>query len=66
MVDFITKAINALDENFKAVGVFLDLQKAFECLNYNILFNAIDFNSLGSLTLVSLDTSRLCIKLSIA
>lgn len=66
MVDFVTKAINAFDENVKAVGVFLDFQKAFDCLNYKILFNVIDLNSLGSLTLVSLDTSRLCIKLSIA
>lgn len=66
MVDFVTKAINAFDENVKAVGVFLDLQKTFDCLNYKILFNVIGFNSLGSLTLVLLDTSRLCIKLSIA
>lgn len=56
MVDFVTKAINAFDDHFKAVGVFLDLQKAFDCLNYKILFNVIEFNSLGSLTLVSLDT----------
>lgn len=67
MLDFVTKATNTFDENVKAVGVSLDLQKAFDCLNYKILFNIIDFNSLGSLTLiVSLDTSRLCIKLSIA
>lgn len=43
MIDFATKAINAFDENVKAVGVFLDLQKAFDCFNYKILLNVIDF-----------------------
>lgn len=34
----ITKAITTLDENFKALGVFLDFHKAFDCLENGILF----------------------------
>lgn len=35
--DFFKKAISALDETCKAVGVFLDLQKAFDCVNHTII-----------------------------
>ncbi len=52
MVDYVTKAITALDEKNKAVGVFLDLQKAFDCLDHSILFDKL--YSLG-LRGVSLD-----------
>lgn len=36
MVDFVTNAINAFDEN---CSIFLDLQKVFDCLDYNIIFD---------------------------
>lgn len=36
MVYFVTKAINAFDEN---CSIFLDLQKVFDCLDYNIIFD---------------------------
>ena len=38
MIDFVTKTINALDQKYKTVGVFLDLQKAFDCLDHRILY----------------------------
>lgn len=38
MVDFVSNAITALDEKEKTVGVFLDLQKAFDCLDHKTLF----------------------------
>lgn len=39
MVALVTKAVNALDHKNKSVGVFLDFQKAFDCLDHDILFN---------------------------
>lgn len=39
MIDFIDKAVAALDKKFKTIGVFLDLQKAFDCLDHGKLFN---------------------------
>lgn len=39
MIDFSSKVISALDNKYKAVGVFLDLQKAFNCLRHDILFD---------------------------
>lgn len=36
-LDFLKKAINALDETCKVVGVFLDLRKAFDCVNHTII-----------------------------
>lgn len=39
IVDFVTRAITALDSKYKAVGVFLDLQKAFDCVSHRMLFD---------------------------
>lgn len=36
-IDFFKKAINALDETCKAVGVFSDLRKTFDCVNHAII-----------------------------
>lgn len=36
--DLVSKAITALDEKYKTVGVSLDLQKAFDSLGHGIYF----------------------------
>ena len=39
MVNFATDVIQALDNKFKTVGVFLDLQKAFDCIVHGVLLD---------------------------
>jgi hypothetical protein len=45
MAKFVSDIILALDQKYKTVGVFLDLQKAFDCINHKVLLDRL--SSLG-------------------
>ena len=38
---FLNKVLSSLDKKYYVGGLFCDLQKAFDCVNHNILLNKI-------------------------
>ena len=46
IVDITEKIKNALDNNKLASGIFIDLQKAFDTVNHNILINKLEHNGI--------------------
>jgi hypothetical protein len=55
LVDLYDKISLAIDQKEFAVGVFLDLSKAFDTLDYNILFDKLDHYGIRRLALDVLD-----------
>ena len=43
LVDIIDKIKNNLDENKFGIGIFLDVKKAFDTVNHEILFDKLEF-----------------------
>lgn len=39
LIDFVNKCIDALESGEMAIGCFIDLSKAFDCVNHSILIN---------------------------
>jgi len=47
MYKLINETLNALNSKLRVSGIFFDLQKAFDCLNHNVLLSKLQFYSVN-------------------
>ena len=50
MYAFLNKVLSSLDKKYYVGGLFCDLQKAFDCVNHNILLNKMKFYGITGIT----------------
>ena len=51
VLEMIDKITNARDSNAFSIGIFINLSKAFDTLNHNILFDKLEHYSVRGVTL---------------
>ena len=56
MINLTEITLEALDKNLKVGGVFLDIAKAFDCVNHNILIRKLEFYGFRDTTLMWFDS----------